>query len=42
MASLSVEARRIIAVNDAALVNEINQWKRRFDGVVHQDRRAGE
>jgi site-specific recombinase XerC len=30
------EARRIIAVNDPAVVAEIHDWKRRFDGVVRE------
>ncbi len=30
----AAEARRIIAVTDSAVVAEIHDWKRRFDGVV--------
>jgi hypothetical protein len=37
----AVEARRIIAVKDAAVVAEIDQWKRRFDGAV-RDFRPGD
>lgn len=37
----SAEARRIIAVKDPAVVAEIHDWKRRFDGVL-RDCRAGE
>jgi hypothetical protein len=35
------EARRIVAVNNPAVVAEIQEWKRRFDGVV-RDFRAGD
>jgi len=34
----AAEARRIIAVNDAAVVAEIQAWKRRFDGAVREFR----
>jgi hypothetical protein len=30
----AAEARRIVAVKDPAIVAEIHDWKRRFDGVV--------
>jgi hypothetical protein len=32
----AVEARRIIAVKDPAIVAEIHHWKRRFDGAVRE------
>jgi hypothetical protein len=35
------EARRIIALNDPAVVAEIHDWKRRFDGEIH-DFRTGD
>lgn len=34
----AAEARRIIAVKDPAVVAEIHDWKRRFDGVVREFR----
>jgi hypothetical protein len=34
----AAEARRIIAVNNPAIVAEIQEWKRRFDGVVREFR----
>jgi hypothetical protein len=34
----AAEARRIIAVNDPAIVTEIHNWKRQFDGVVREFR----
>lgn len=37
----AVEATRIIAVNDASVVAEIHDWKRRFDGVVQDFRDGG-
>lgn len=37
----AAEARRIIAVNDPALVAEIHDWKQRFDGAL-RDFRAGD
>lgn len=30
----AAEARRIVAVNDRAVVAEIHDWKQRFEGVV--------
>jgi hypothetical protein len=32
----AMEARRIIAVNDSAVVAEIHDWKQRFDSVVRE------
>jgi hypothetical protein len=32
----TIEATRIVAVRDAAVVSEIQDWKRRFNGVVHE------
>ena len=34
----AAEARRIVAVNNPAVVAEIQEWKRRFDGVVREFR----
>lgn len=34
----AAEARRIIAVKDPAVVGEIHDWKRRFEGVVREFR----
>jgi hypothetical protein len=34
----AAEARRIVAVNDPAVLAEIKEWKRRFDGVVREFR----
>jgi hypothetical protein len=34
----AVEARRIVAVKDPAIVAEIHDWKQRFDGVVRESR----
>ena len=34
----AAEARRIVAVNDPAVVAEIHAWKQRFDGVVREFR----
>ena len=35
----AAEARRIIGVNDPAVVAEIHDWKRQFDGTVREFRR---
>jgi hypothetical protein len=32
----AAEIRRIIAVKDPAVVAEIHDWKRRFDGVIRE------
>ena len=32
----AAEARRIVAVKDPAVVAEIHDWKKRFDGVVRE------
>jgi hypothetical protein len=37
----AAEARRIVAVNNPAVVAEIQDWKRRFDGVI-RDFRGGD
>jgi hypothetical protein len=35
----AAEARRVIAVNDPAVVAEIHAWKQQFDGIVRDFRR---
>jgi hypothetical protein len=36
----AAEVRRIVAVNDPAVVAEIHEWKRKFDGRVREFERA--
>ena len=35
------EARRIVALKDPGIVREIHAWKRQFNGVVREVKRAG-
>jgi hypothetical protein len=34
----AAEARRVVQIGDPAVVAEIHQWKRRFDGVIRDDK----